>query len=296
MSLELAWGRLRRAWLRRLLPDYVRRMADKRQGLCENCPHDIVDARDLKYWRNVCGYWFRPEDDPFIWRGHLGLTRMGLVEVLSSSFVFGIITLIVTIAGAFWAPFWLLLPVVAAFWFLAVWFFRDPERTIPNDPDALLCPADGTITDIGEVEESDFPGGKALRISMFLSIFSVHVNRIPRSGRVVGLRYFPGSFVDARRKDAAIQNEQLWIDLEENDPPRRVRVKQISGAVARRIVCWLKLGEAVRAGDRLGMIKFGSRTDVLIPASDVAEVMVKVGDKVHGASTILLRCKQHRAV
>src|SRR5438093_4391426 len=82
MELELAWGRLRRAWLRRFRPGYVRRMAELRQGQCPNCPHDITDPRDLKYWRNVCGYWFRPEDDPFRWRDRLGLARMGLAELI----------------------------------------------------------------------------------------------------------------------------------------------------------------------------------------------------------------------
>jgi phosphatidylserine decarboxylase len=146
------------------------------------------------------------------------------------------------------------------------------------------------------VDEPDFPGGRAFRISIFLSIFNVHVNRIPRTSQVVSLRYFPGRFLDARNPACAVHNEQLWIDLEENDPPHRIRVKQISGAIARRIVCWLKPGQAVWAGERLGMIKFGSRTEVYLPADESMEVKVKVGDHVKGGSTILLTFNDERAV
>ena len=289
VSLELAWGRLRRSWLRRFRSGYVQQMAAKRQGECQNCHHDIIDARDLKYVRNICGFWFREEDDRFLWRGRLGLTRIGLVEVICSSIVLGILFSCLVIAGFIWTLVWLLLPIVAAVWFLAIYFFRDPERVIPADANALVSPADGTVTDVGEVAEPDFPGGRAFRVGIFLSIFSVHVNRIPRSGRVVGLRYYPGSFLDARRPEAALRNEQLWIDLEETDSHRLVRVKQISGAVARRIVCWLKLGESVQKGQRLGMIKFGSRTEVYVPMDANLDVKVAVGDKVRGGATVLLR-------
>jgi phosphatidylserine decarboxylase len=296
MSLELAWGRLRRAWLRRVRPGYVRRMAAKRQGECPNCPHDIIDSRDLKYWRNVCGYWFRPEDDPFRWRDRLRLARAGLAELVLFSAACGLLTALfaVLVALVYWL-FWIPVAVVLVFWAVIVFFFRDPDRTIPADPAALVSPADGTVTHVGKIEEADFPGGRAFRISIFLSIFNVHVNRVPRPGRVVDVRYFPGCFLDARHPECGVRNEQLWLDLEESDPPRPLRVKQISGAIARRIVCWLKPGDRVAAGDKLGMIKFGSRTDVLIPADAAEEVRVKVGDKVKGGSTILLRLKNgHR--
>jgi phosphatidylserine decarboxylase len=290
--LELAWGRLRRAWLRRVRPGYVRRMLALRQGDCLDCPHDIIDSRDLKFWRNVCGYWFRPEDDDFAWRGRLGFARAGLAELVLFSALLGALLagfglLAALVHWSFWVP----AAAVALVWAEVVYFFRDPERSIPADPLALVSPADGTVTDVSEVEEADFPGGRALRISIFLSIFNVHVNRIPRSSRVTGVRYFPGAFLDARNPASAVRNEQLWIDLEEVDQPRPLRIKQISGAIARRIVCWLKLGEVVRVGERLGMIKFGSRTDVLVPVGEVAEVCVKPDDKVQGGATILLRLR-----
>jgi phosphatidylserine decarboxylase len=288
MSLEMAWGRLRRSWLRRFRPRYVARLRALRQGECLNCPHDILDPRDLKFTRNVCGYWFRPEDDAFRWRGRLGLARAGLAEVVIFTLLFLAVSGALLALGGFVHPaFWGALLVPLLFYLEVIYFFRDPERVIPTDPAALLSPADGTVTDVGEVEDATFPGGRAFRISIFLSIFNVHVNRTPRSGRVVGLSYFAGAFLDARNPLSAVRNEQLWIDLEEPGG-RFVRVKQISGAIARRIVCWLKLGEEVRAGERFGMIKFGSRTDVLIPAGENREVLTKVGDKVRGGTTVLL--------
>jgi phosphatidylserine decarboxylase len=293
MSLELAWGRLRRAWLRRFRPGYVRRMAEKRQGQCENCPHDIIDPRDLKFFRNVCGLWFREEDDPFRWRGRIPLARPGLAEVivfslifLAAAIVFGLLTLLHWI---FWVP----LAAVLCLWIFVISFFRDPQRRIPADLNALVSPADGTVTHLGEVEDADFPGGRAFRISIFLSIFNVHVNRVPRSGRVLSIRYFPGEFLDARHKESSSRNEQLWLDLTEAESQRLVRVKQISGAIARRIVCWLRPGEEVGAGKRLGMIKFGSRTEVLVPIADVQEVLIRIGESVKGGSTILLRLHGH---
>jgi len=155
----------------------------------------------------------------------------------------------------------------------------------------VVSPADGTVTHVEEVDEPDFPGGRALRISIFLSIFNVHVNRMPREAEVVGIRYFPGAFLDARNPDSKVRNEQLWIDAVESGTGVPIRVKQISGAIARRIVCWLKPGNRVSRGERIGMIKLGSRTDLLLPAEHVAVVGVKVGDKVRGGATVLGRVK-----
>ncbi len=290
MQLELAWGRWRRAFLRRFRPGYVRHMAEKRQGDCPNCPHDIIDPRDLKYFRNVCGYWFRPEDDAFRWRDRLGFARIGLAELLCFTLLY--LVLAVPLLALSIVLHWLFavpLAVLTVLWVEVPWFFRDPERSIPTDADALLSPADGTVTHVGEVDDADFPDGRAFRISIFLSVFNVHVNRIPRNGRVRRVQYFPGGFLDARNPQCGVRNEQLWIDLD--DAGRPMRVKQIAGAIARRIVCWLKPGDEVKAGERLGMIKFGSRTDLLLPVDATREVLVKVGDTVHGGSTVLARLK-----
>jgi phosphatidylserine decarboxylase len=292
MSLELAWGRLRRAWLRAVRPGYVRRMAALRRGRCPDCPHDVVDARDLKFFRNVCGYSFRPEDDRFAWRGRLGLARYGLAEVVCfSGLLLGLAGLFA--AGGVWLHPALYAPAAAAvgLWLFVVSFFRDPARRVPADPAALVSPADGVVTHAEEVDDADFPSGRAFRVSIFLSVFNVHVNRVPRSGRVAALRYYPGEFLDARAGGCPVRNEQLVIDLDDGQLGCRVRVKQIAGAVARRIVCWLRPGEEVRAGERFGMIKFGSRTEVYVPAEVVAEVCVRAGEAVKGGCGVLLRVK-----
>jgi phosphatidylserine decarboxylase len=288
MAIELAWARFRKWWLRRLFPGYVQTMQAKRVGDCPNCPHDIIDARDLKFTRNVCGYSFRPEDDAFSYRDRLGFARHGFAEM----FLFSLAYLILgglCVWGALelhWL-FWILFVALSLGELEIITFFRNPERVIPPEPDAFVSPADGTITHIEEVDEPEF--GKALRISMFLSIFNVHVNRTPFGGEVVDVRYFPGEYLDARNHESAVRNEQLWIDMIDRATNRPIRVKQISGAVARRIVCWLKPGDQLAKGERIGMIKLGSRTDVLIPAGAAREICIKVGDAVAGGSTVLLK-------
>jgi phosphatidylserine decarboxylase len=289
LDIERAWGRLRRAWQRRFRPGYVGRMAALRQGGCDDCPHEVQGPHDLKLYRNVCSYRFPGAD--LLLRPHpLRLARAGLAEVVCFSLLF-FTALVVFVAAAVFvhATFWLPVGVVALLWAFVLSFFRDPERAVPEDPAALVSPADGTVTHVGLVEEPDFPDGLAFRVSIFLSVFNVHVNRVPRTGRVVAVRYFPGRYLDARHRDCAVLNEQLWIDFEDAATGRPVRIKQIAGAIARRIVCWLRPGEEVQAGMRLGMIKFGSRTEVLLPADLAVEVRVKVGDKVQGGRTVLLR-------
>ncbi len=291
LRLELLWGRCRRAWLRFFFPRYVQRMARLRQGSCSG-DHDVIDARDLKFCRNVCGYWFRPEDDRFAWRGRLGLARAGLAEIVCFSTLFLLASAGLVVLGLLVHPLWYTpLALVAILWVFVFSFFRDPERVIPSDPTALVSPADGLVTHVEEVADAFFPGGRALRVSIFLSIFNVHVNRVPRTSRVAHLHYFPGAYLDARARDCPARNEQFWIDLIDGATGAPIRIKQIAGAIARRIVCWLRLDEEVKAGDRLGMIKFGSRTEVLLPPEVVAETLVKVGDSVKGGSSLILRLK-----
>ncbi len=290
MSLELLWGRCRRAWLRAVRPGYVRAMQARRQGECPGCPHDIIDPRDLKYVRTVCGYWFQAGDDRFRWRDRLGFARYGLAELLLFTLLYlavggGFVAAALLVHAGFWIGF----AAATLVWLEVVYFFRDPDRPIPADADVVVSPADGVVTHIEEVEEPDFPGGRALRVSIFLSIFNVHVNRMPRAARITDVRYFPGAFLDARNPESAVRNEQLWLDLVDTETGRPMRVKQISGAIARRIVCWVKPGDTPKRGERFGMIKFGSRTDLLLPAGQGREVCVKVGDAVRGGKTILLR-------
>ncbi len=290
LQIELGWGRLRRRYLRLLRPNYVRSMLSLRQGECPYCPHDVIDPRDLKFCRNVCGYWFRPEDDRFAWRGRLGLARPGLAEVVCFSLLFAALTCL-SVMGGLWIHPLLYIPlvIIAPIWLFVLSFFRDPTRVISTDPAALVSPADGKVTHIDEVDSAGFPGGRAFRISIFLSVFNVHVNRSPRLCRVTNVRYFPGEFLDARHGQCAVRNEQLWLDLHDATTGTPLLVKQISGAIARRIVCWLKPGDLLQPGERFGMIKFGSRTEVLLPAGQHYDLKVKVGDMVSGGSSILLR-------
>jgi phosphatidylserine decarboxylase len=297
MAIELAWSRFRKRLLRTFFPGYVQLMQEKRQGECPNCPHDIIDARDLKYTRNVCGYWFRPEDDRYAWRNRVGFARHGFAEMTLFTIAFLLLTgiciaLAYEVHWAFWLPVIALVLVELEI----ITFFRDPERDIPTDPAVFVSPADGVVTNIAEVDEPEM--GKALRISIFLSIFNVHVNRCPFDATVTDVRYFPGEYLDARNAESAVRNEQLWIDMNvrsnavsDESVAIPIRVKQISGAIARRIVCWLKPGDIVKKGERIGMIKLGSRTDLLIPADRVGEISVKIGDTVGGGATVLLRLK-----
>ena len=289
-GLEAAWGRMRRAYLRALRPAYVRRMAALRQGTCGGCAHDVIDPRDLKLVRNACGYWFRPEDDRFGWRDRIPLARYGLAEVVFASALAGpvVVLALVVATRTGHLALWALAATLGWLWFQLVWFFRDPTRIAPPEPDALLSPADGVVTDIDEVHAPGFPGDRAARISIYLSVWNVHLSRVPRSGRVREVRYFRGAFLNARHPECVRRNEQVWLDYVEPNG-RLIRVKQFSGALARRLVCFFKLGEDITAGDRYGMIKYGSRADVLVPLGEPLLWTVKVGEIVAAGTTILAR-------
>ena len=172
--------------------------------------------------------------------------------------------------------------------FLVVYFFRDPPRRIPDAADAIVAPADGTIVEVTQLANYDFCGGPAVRIGIFLSIFNVHINRAPFAAKVIETHYRPGEFLNAMRADSAERNESMWIGFEtSNLPARRFAVRQISGMFARRIVCLLQSGQAVIRGEKFGMIKLGSRTELILPAG--VEVLVRPGDKVRAGSDILAR-------
>ncbi len=147
------------------------------------------------------------------------------------------------------ATYWYLAPVPAALLCLIVYFFRDPRRTIPTGSGLLVAPADGKVVEIVRLAADEFIGGPAARIGIFLSIFNVHLNRVPAACRVIAFRYSPGEFLNALNPQSAIRNENTWIGLEEEAPPhRRLVVRQISGAIARRIVCDLRPGEVLDRG------------------------------------------------
>lgn len=170
-----------------------------------------------------------------------------------------------------------------AFTAFVLYFFRDPEREIPQGRERVVSPADGTVVAIDRVDRCEFIDGPAKRVSVFLSIFDVHINRSPIAGEVKLLRHQPGKFLPANVEAAAIENEQNTIGIADGE--YRVVVRQIAGIIARRIVCGVSVGEPLAKGDRLGLIRFGSRTDLYVPVS--TEISVSVGDKVCGGVTIM---------
>jgi len=168
-----------------------------------------------------------------------------------------------------------------------IFFFRDPDRTVPPGEDTLVSPADGKVVVIQDTVEDHFIHGKAKLISIFLSVFDVHVNRAPMSGTVGFFQYQPGRFVPAYKKIASTDNEQTIIGIERDST--RIVVKQIAGILARRIVCYLREGFRVKKGERIGMIKFGSRVDLFLPSD--AEILVRLNQKVKGGETVVARLK-----
>jgi phosphatidylserine decarboxylase len=175
-------------------------------------------------------------------------------------------------------PTWAVIPCLLAFFFL--WFFRDPERAIPQEAGAVVSPGDGTVTDVSSVLVGN---EQQMRLSIFLSVFDVHVNRSPIAGVVREVRYQRGQYLNALNKASAELNEQNIVTVEGDG--QRVVFKQIAGLLARRIVFHPKVGDRLERGQRVGLIKFGSRVDVLLDAS--AHVNVKVGDHVKGGASIL---------
>jgi len=284
MRIELAWGRWRRWYLRTFRPGYVRRMAALRQGTPHNCPHEVLDPRDLKFYRNQGDCGWAPEHDPFRWRDRLPLARSGLAELLILSGV----CLFAAAALSLW--YWPVALVPAVLGLFVISFFRNPSRTVPADPGLVVSPADGTIAAIDEVEYDEFLGGPAVLIGIFLSVFNVHINRVPVAARVVGLTYQPGKFLNALRPASARENEQIAVRIAETDAPyRRMIVRQIAGAIARRIVCWARPGEEFPRGAQFGMIKFGSRTELLLPRENGLEIAVHLGQKVKAGITVVAR-------
>ena len=169
------------------------------------------------------------------------------------------------------------------FLFLALFvfsFFRDPDRVIPSEPGAIVSPGDGRVV---VVQDEDYGGEPGKRVSIFLAVWNVHVNRSPEAGRITKMEYRPGKFVAAMRASASVENEQNVFTLA-TDAGELV-FKQIAGLIARRVVSWKKAGDTVARGERIGLVRFGSRVDLWVPQQ--AEILVKVGQNVKGGSSIL---------
>ena len=179
--------------------------------------------------------------------------------------------------------FWLiaLLLLILALWI--AYFFRDPERAGPRGAALVISPADGKLIMITEVDEPSFIGGKAIRLSIFMNVFNVHVNRYPVDGVVKYLHYNKGKFLNASSDKSSLENEQQSVGIE--TPRGKVLVRQIAGLIARRIVTYSKPEESVRQGDRMGMIRFGSRVDVFLPTS--AKIIARQGEITNAGVTLL---------
>jgi len=203
---------------------------------------------------------------------------------------------------AFWEARWILafitvLAIVSglfsawAFWFFVLLFlctaafFRDPDRVAPTDPNVIVAAADGRVMDIVEMDENEVTKSKSRRVGIFLSVFDVHTNRAPIDGRIVYCQHRPGLCVDARRPDCSEKNESMTWAFE--NPRVTIVVRQITGAIARRIVAWAKVGDDLKTGERFGMIRFGSRTELYLPLS--ATILVRIGDHVAGGATPIAR-------
>ncbi len=192
---------------------------------------------------------------------------------------YGIGMLVVAaVVGWLAGPWWIVLPLLLGCFFM--WFFRDPERAIPQEAGAIVSPADGKVTDVSMIEVDGQP---RRRLSVFMNVFSVHVNRSPIAGEVKAIEYRRGKFGNAIDAISSEENEQNIVTVEGEG--HKIVFKQIAGLIARRIVCTKKVGDKVTRGERVGLIKFGSRVDVVMDAN--VDVRVKVGDHVKSGSSVL---------
>jgi phosphatidylserine decarboxylase len=207
---------------------------------------------------------------------------MRLQTLKEARWILAILALAIAVA-------WLLSPWLSLFFLLllvgTLAFFRDPDRAVPAGADAIVAPADGTVMDIIEADENEVLKAKTRRVGIFLSIFDVHTNRAPIDGRIVYRQRRAGLCLDARRPDCSEKNESMTWAFE--NLGATIVVRQITGAIARRIVAWAKIGDELKKGERFGMIRFGSRTEVYLPLN--AKLLVKAGDHVLGGSTIIAR-------
>lgn len=202
--------------------------------------------------------------------GVVVLLAVALLARIIGDFVLGLATLLVVL--------WI---IFAGF---TMYFFRDPEPDVPTGTKLVVAPGTGTVDAIEAVRELEFMGGECQRVSIFLSIFDVHVQRAPVNGRVTYFRYHQGEFLNAMRSDSAVRNENLLFGFETSDAQgAKVGVRLIAGLIARRILPWAAQGDEVKRGERISLIQFGSRVDLYLPSG--TEIKVKLGDKVAGGAT-----------
>lgn len=172
------------------------------------------------------------------------------------------------------------------FFAFVLWFFRDPSPMVPPDPTLIVSPAHGTVDVIDETTENEVMGGRCRRVSIFLSVFNVHVQQSPVEGTVVYQKHTPGLFLNALKTESAAHNENVLLGIDATrSPGERIGVRLITGLIARRIIPWTRLGDQIAKGERISLIQFGSRVNVYLPLQ--SEIRVKLGDKVFGGQTVV---------
>lgn len=221
------------------------------------------------------------------------LTKYGWPQVVIFPAIVVAAMVAYLVAAVLFVPLWATVTVEAVLAAILVWilaFFRDPERRCPLEKDLLLAPADGRVTDVEVVEEDGFIGGPAVRIGIFLNIFDVHINRAPCNVKVEKITYRRGRYRNAMTAESGRVNESndLWL-VRTDGPGEKLLVRQISGAIARRIVCAAREGQELAGGEKFGMIKFGSRTELYVPVSENVKCLVERGDKVKAGLSPLVR-------
>jgi phosphatidylserine decarboxylase len=203
--------------------------------------------------------------------------------IAQEGYPFIVFSLIITVFVAFLGVCWLLI-LSALISFFIIWFFRNPERYFREEEKVVISPADGKVIKVEDIEMAGSMAGKYQKISIFMNVFSVHVNRIPYNGKIEAIEYHEGKFVSANLDKASSDNERNAIKiLTENGSA--IWAVQIAGLIARRIVCWVKKGDTVKKGERFGLIRFGSRVDVYLPES--SRIAVKIGQKVRAGESPL---------
>jgi phosphatidylserine decarboxylase len=220
------------------------------------------------------------------------LTKYGWPEVVIYPSIVLTVMIVFLLFGIRFLPVWIIVLIEVMLTALLVWFlsfFRDPYRICPSDSNLVLAPADGRITDIEIVQENDFIGSKVFRLGIFLSIFDIHINCSPCNAKIEEITYKPGKHRNAMNPRSGRVNESNDLGLVRLENPKdRLIVRQISGAIARRIVCSAQRGQELVTGEKFGMIKFGSRCELYIPARQDIKCLVKIGDKVKAGLTPLV--------
>jgi phosphatidylserine decarboxylase len=223
---------------------------------------------------------------------HAGKASQAGLKVIAWTFAGLVVVTVLGLLAAFVGTFiaaasgvlfgvWVLLSI------FCLWFFRDPNPRVPLGPDLIVSPAHGKVDIIDEMVESEFMGGACRRVSIFLSVFDVHVQNAPAAGRIVHLRHTPGQFLNAMNQESALRNENVLVGLESGERSgERLGIRLIAGVIARRIVPWVGLGDEVSRGERLSLIQFGSRVELYFPLS--YRVRVAVGNRVCGGETVLV--------